>query len=156
MIIEFRKIDLEKEVDLLVEMEAKIFSPSDRLRAENFEGTECYWIVTDSVIAGCTSLRNSYIATESYKLIWCEEAIHIVSTGILPEFQGKGFGNQIKEWQISYAKSRCCIVMTTVCRRGNLRMIGLNEKFGFKVSGTVTNSYHDPEEDGIIMALNLL
>ena len=153
---EFIKIDLEKEVDRLVEMEAKIFSPSDRLLAKHFEGTECYWVVADGVIVGCTAFRHNYIVVKELGLISCEGGFYIMSTGIMPEFQGIGLGNKIKEWQISHAKAEGFVRITTMCRENNLRMINLNKKFGFAVSSLVfPNSYHDPEESGIIMYLDI-
>jgi len=155
MHVEIKKIDLEKEVGRLVEIEAQIFSSADRLREEAFEGTECYWMVVDDVIAGCTSLRHNYIVSAEHGLVRCEGSIYIVSTAILPEFQGRGLGNQLKEWQVSYAKAKCFARITTTCRASNLRIIKLNEKFGFKASGIIPNCYHDPEESGTIMKLEL-
>lgn len=156
MDVEIKKIDLAKEVSRLVEIEAQIFSPSDRLREGDFEGTECYWLVVDGVIGGCTALRHDYVVSASRGLVQCAGGIYIVSTGILPEFQGMGLGKKLKAWQISHAKSEGFVSMATMCRASNLRMIRLNEKFGFKATGTIPSCYRDPEESGTIMELELL
>ncbi|MFY9457512.1 MAG: GNAT family N-acetyltransferase [Candidatus Spechtbacterales bacterium] len=155
MKIEVRRIDLGTELSRLVEIEARIFSESDRLREVDFEGTECYWFLAGGVIAGCTALRRECVISPSDGLVQCAGGIYIISTAILPEFQGGGLGKKLKAWQIAYAKSEGFVRMATVCRESNARMIGLNKKFGFRALYVIPNCYHDPEESGIVMELEL-
>jgi GNAT superfamily N-acetyltransferase len=57
--------------------------------------------------------------------------LYIASTGILPECQGQGFGSKQKQWQIDFARHRHCKTIVTNMRQSNVRVIRLNEKFGF-------------------------
>jgi ribosomal protein S18 acetylase RimI-like enzyme len=63
-------------------------------------------------------------------------SLYICSTGILPEFQGKGRGNLFKCWQVAYAPHHGFNRIVTNHRKSNRRIIKLNESFGFKIVRT--------------------
>jgi ribosomal protein S18 acetylase RimI-like enzyme len=82
-------------------------------------------------------------------------SLYIVTTGILPTFQGLGFGGLLKSWQLLYAGRHGFTRVVTNTRKGNRRMIRLNEQFGFNVLRTTPNYYEDPREPTVVMELRL-
>ena len=82
-------------------------------------------------------------------------SLYISTTGILPKFQGKGFGSLLKAWQVCYARSHGFTRIVTNSRKRNTRMITLNRKFGFRVIRTTPKYYSGPSDSTVVMELLL-
>ena len=82
--------------------------------------------------------------------------ILVATTGILPRFQGKGFGHLLKCWQIVYAHHHGFTRIVTNHRKSNRPIIELNQKFGFKIIRQPKAQYfEDPPEPTVVMELRL-
>lgn len=147
MNIQIVKADSEKEADMLALFDKLIFSRSDWFPPDNWRRLECFWLLVDGKQAGSIGMR------PDLDLISGGKILQIVTTGILPEFQGKGFGNFIKRWQVGHARMNGFRGMVTRARASNTRSIGLNKKFGFKATSRVPHFYGDPVEDAIVLEL---
>ncbi len=85
-----------------------------------------------------------------------QDSLYISTTGILPRFQGKGFGRLLKSWQIAYARHHGFTRIVTNYRASNRRMIELNREFGFRVIRRRKAIYYeDPDEPTVVMELKL-
>ena len=76
-------------------------------------------------------------------------SLYIASTGIHPDFQGMGFGQLLKNWQVIYARYRGFERIVTNTRKSNSAMIALNRKFGFRIIRTTPRYYSDPVESTV-------
>ena len=146
MNIEFRKAIIPDELPALCEFDKKAFHahPADLFSEDDWKQYESWWMTLDGITVGCIALQ-----TDTKDELW------ISSTGLLPEFCGRGLGNRIKQWEIDYAKSNGYSLIGTMMRESNERIIGLNKKFGFSVLTIVESAYSGPDEAGIVMVLHL-
>ncbi|MDL2310433.1 ribosomal protein S18-alanine N-acetyltransferase [Peptostreptococcaceae bacterium OttesenSCG-928-C18] len=87
------------------------------------------------------------------QIIFDECQIHNI--GILEEQRGKGYGNIIFDYIISYCKNNGILNITLEVRESNVSAIKLYEKYGFKKASTIINYYTNPVEDGFLMRLDL-
>ena len=150
--VEFRKVSMPDEIPALCDFDKKTFqdTPGDFYSPERWVDCECYWVVANGQIVGCTAFELNTDGRNSHP-----GYIFVSSTGVLPEFRGRGFGNVQKEWQIRFALERGFTKMFATMRKSNARMISINEKFGFTVRGTIPGYYGGPDEDGVAMELDL-
>ena len=157
MHIEMKVADTTIEAEALCEMDKKIFLPSDAFDdPEMWEGYECFWIVVDGQIAGSVAMGLNLDFGGSWeKDAPCPGCLFIVTTGILPDYQRKGIGSFVKEWQIDFARRGGFTRVSTNFRKSNIGSRRLNEKFGFKVVGEVADYFSDPDEPSIVMELEL-
>lgn len=144
------------EMYLLCEMDTKIFGDDAFDSPELWEGLEVFLIVVDEKIVGSNALRHHSGVSESIEAeyTFCFGSLYIVTTGILPEWQGKGIGKIVKAWQVDYAREHGFCRIVTNARVSNHRSIELNKKFGFRIMGTISKYYEYPMEDAIILELN--
>jgi GNAT superfamily N-acetyltransferase len=151
--IEFRNAVLPDELDDLTKIDRKIFAsfPDDLFDAEEWNTFESYWMLVNGTKVGC-SVFKSNVDYDDQPRLGC---LYLVSTGILPEFQSKGFGKKLKAWQIKYARENGFSLITTNMRHSNARMICLNLGIGFKIRGVDAGYYHAPDESAVIMDLPL-
>jgi ribosomal protein S18 acetylase RimI-like enzyme len=101
---------------------------------------------------GCSAFQCNVDYDEEPK-VGC---LYVASTGILPEFQGKGLGRKQKEWQIEDARNHGFSVIATNMRQSNAPIIHLNQSLGFKFRTSEADYYHDPDEPAVVMELSLL
>ena len=80
--------------------------------------------------------------------------VYIQSTGLLSGYRGRGLGRRVKEWEIEYARRNGFRRVVTNCREGNARMIGINEKYGFRAIRR-TDGYYEDGEATVVMELVL-
>lgn len=115
-------------------------------------------MIVDSVTVGCCAFKHHVDFQEG------EEndnpprrgSLYISTTGILPHFEGKGFGHLLKCWEIAYARRHGFSRIVTNHRASNSRMIHLNQKFGFKIIRRPRSEYYDgPPEPTVVMELKL-
>ena len=147
--IEFRKVVLPDEVDVVQEIDRRIFAsfPGDLFDAEEWNGLESYWMVEHDEIVGCSA----FIRHVDYDETPREGCLHIVSTGVLPEARGRGLGRKQKEWQFEFARREGFHTIVTNMRRSNAQIIHLNSELGFEERKIHPNFYVDPQEDAIVM-----
>jgi ribosomal protein S18 acetylase RimI-like enzyme len=150
---EFRKVVVSEELELLREIDQKIFSrfPADLFSDEEWAEFESHWMIVDGKIIGCSAfLRDTDFNNEPRP-----GCLHIMTTGILPDFRRRGFGAKLKQWQIEYAKQQGFRMIVTNTRESNHAMIQLNLKLGFVIRGSAPHFYIEPDEPAIVMELQL-
>lgn len=142
---EFRQARKPTELRSLELFDHKVFHryPSDWFHREDWEAFDSWWLIVNHRKIGCCAFEAQ------------RASLHIVSTGILPGFQGRGFGGLLKAWQIAYARQHGFQRIVTNSRKSNKPMIRLNRKFGFKVIRTTPHYYENPTEPSVVMALRL-
>ena len=81
---------------------------------------------------------------------------HLMNIAVLPEFRRRGigkmlFGNAIGELKRLQPNTK----LTLEVRQSNTAAVRFYEKFGFNVTGKRTKYYKEPEDDAIIMELDI-
>lgn len=162
MNISFIRADIVKdeEFEKLINLEKEVFSKSDRFLENTTwcdeEHFEVWWVLREKACVGYIVLYRELIIN------WEENSsrkdrgyLYIGCTAILPEYRGLGIGKKIKMWQIRYAKREGFKKIQTCCRKSNLRMIGINKRFGFIEKNIIPHLHEDPAEDAIILEYTL-
>ena len=101
MRVEFRKAEVPRELRGLVDFDHKVFPRADWFPPSYWKTCESYWMLVDGVKAGCSAFDLD--SDDDGPLP--HGSLYIASTGILPKFQGIGFGRLMKAWQITYASA---------------------------------------------------
>ena len=154
------KIDIRRvrpdEMGLLCELDVKIFGDDGFDTPELWDGLEMFFIVADDSIVGSTALRHHGDMSDdsAVEYPYLKGSLYIVSTGVLPKWQGKGLGKIVKAWQIDYVRQNGFTRIVTNARVSNFRSIELNKKFGLKTVRTIAGYYENPNEDAVILDLN--
>jgi ribosomal protein S18 acetylase RimI-like enzyme len=147
---EFRKAVLPREIGSLIRFDKKVF-PSDHFARADWMIYESYWMIVDSRKVGCCALeRHADFDGEPLP-----GSLYISTTGILPKYQGMGWGQLLKCWQISYARFHGFRRIVTNTRKRNTAMQALNQKFGFRVIGVIPRYYRDPADATVVMELSV-
>ncbi len=152
---EFRKAVLPRELRSLQAFDRKVFREADRFPAAYWRMCESYWMLVDGVKAGCCAFQKHVDFQDSGLNTALLGTLYISTTGILPKFQGRGFGQLFKTWQIAYARRHGFTRIVTNTRKRNASMIALNRKFGFRIVRTAPRYYSDPTDATVIMELVL-
>lgn len=77
---------------------------------------------------------------------------HITNIAIHPQFQGKGYGQDLLCGTLkNLTGNKGCKAMTLEVRESNEAAIGLYKKNGFTIEGKRKNYYTEPKEDALIM-----
>ncbi len=151
--IEFRKVVVPDELEQLFDVDRRIFAPfpADLFSAEEWAEFESYWMIVDGTIVGCSA----FLPDTDFDVEPRPGCLHIMTTGVLPEFRRRGYGAKQKQWQIEFAKQQGFQVIVTNSRESNLAMIHLNLKMGFQIRGSSPHFYVEPDEAAIVMELPL-
>ena len=151
--IEFRRVIVPDEIDDLCELDRRIFHayPADLFTPEEWAEFESYWMMVDGKIVGCSA----FIRDTDYDDRPRPGCLHIMSTGVLPEFRRRGFGLKQKQWQIDFAKRQGFRVIVTNTRESNVAMLQLNLKLGFAIREVAPHFYYEPDEPAVVMELQL-
>lgn len=156
---EFRPAVLPKELRSLMAFDRKVFTASDLFPAAYWKACESWWMLIDGAKAGCCAFQRDLDFQEDlHEDGWNPHApgsLYIATTGLLPEYQGKGFGPLMKAWQIAFARRNGFRRIVTNTRRRNKRMIELNTRFGFKILRTTPRYYAEPTDATVVMELKL-
>jgi ribosomal protein S18 acetylase RimI-like enzyme len=158
---EFRKAIVPKEIRSLVIFDHKAFHgyPEDWFDWDDWESYDSWWMIFDNRKVGCCAFEPHIDFQENIredeKNPRLRGSLYIVTTGILPAFQGLGFGGLLKQWQLTYARRHGFARVITNTRRSNSAMIKLNKKFGFTVLRTTPNYYEKPGEPTVVMERRL-
>ena len=159
MHMEFRKAILPDELRSLMAFDRKVFPIADLFDAGYWKKCEPYWMLVDGIKVGCCAFEKQVDFQEDISADGVNPrlkgSLYISTTGILPKFQGKGFGSLLKAWQVSYARYHGFTRIVTNSRRRNPRMIALNRKFGFRVVRTTPQYYSGPPDSTVVMELLL-
>lgn len=155
---EFREAVPAAEIRSLLAFDRKVFPKADLFDADYWKSCVVYWLIIDGVKAGCCAFEQHVDFRDDGaggRNPPRKGSLYIASTGIHPKFQGKGFGTLMKSWQICYARHHGFQRIVTNTRRGNRAMIGLNRKFGFRMTRTTPRYYSDPDDATVVMELLL-
>lgn len=158
MRIRFVRADIDEDYEKIFDFEKRIFRKSDRFWQSTYKSwgktgrLEVWWVLNGQTYVGYAMFYRDLDA------FWKKDRgrndkryLYIGSTAILPEYQGRGIGKKIKMWQIRYAKKHGIKKIQTCCRISNLRMIGINKKYGFKEKATEEGYYEKPAEDALVL-----
>jgi ribosomal protein S18 acetylase RimI-like enzyme len=151
--IEFSKASVPQEIDALCEFDKIVFGayPSDLFDKEDWAEYDSYWMTLDGKRIGCSAFAYDIDFDNTPR----PNCLYIASMGILPKYQGQGFGSKQKQWQLDFARHRHCKTIVTNMRQNNVRVIRLNAKFGFTQRETSPGYYSDPDEAALVMELRL-
>ena len=154
--IEVRRVKPD-EMGLLCKLDVKIFGSEGFDSPDDWLGLETFFITIDQQIIGSMALRHDTDVAEHYSHDYRElpGSLYIVSTALLPEWQGHGIGKEAKAWQVRYAKTQGFGRIITNARVSNVRSINLNQRFGFKAIRVIPKWYDEPEEDTLVLELML-
>lgn len=151
MKLEMKQADVSVEASALAQLDKQIFSAADCFGPEAWNGSEAFWILADGRIVGSVAMELNAGVRSPHS----PGCLYVTSTGILPEFQGRGIGTFAKQWQIEYARRKGFVRIETNCRASNSRILSLNKKFGFVPTREIPHCYKDPEESAIVLELVL-
>jgi ribosomal protein S18 acetylase RimI-like enzyme len=154
---EFRRAVLPNELNRLVAFDHKAFTKADWFTKSDWAIYESYWMIVDGVTVGCCGFEHHVdFQDQENENPPLRGSLYISTTGVLPRFEGKGFGRLLKSWQIAYARQHGFTRIVTNHRASNRRIIQLNKKFGFRViRRSKAIYYEDPEEPTVVMELKL-
>ena len=141
------------DIRALCDFDRKVFGayPEDIFSPEDWAELESYWMVVNGDAIGCLALNRDVNYDEEPR----PGCLYIETTGVLPEYQGQGFGTRMKEWQIEYAMQNGFRVIVTNARQSNDSSIRLNRKFGFRTREIVPDCYSNPDEPAVVMELEI-
>jgi ribosomal protein S18 acetylase RimI-like enzyme len=156
---EFRKAILPAELRSLMAFDRKVFSVADAFPSSYWKECESWWMLIDGVKAGCCAFQRHTDFQEDLRAdgenCSLKGSLYIATTGLLPKYQGKGFGPLLKAWQIAFARRHGFTRIVTNTRSRNKRMIDLNKRFGFTVVRKTARYYADPTDATVVMELRL-
>lgn len=158
MSIAFRKALLPDELRSLAAFDRRVFT-SDRFPPSAWKEYECYWMLLDDHKIGCCAFQEHVDFQDDLRQDGVNPplkgSLYISTTGILPRFQGTGFGTLLKAWQIAWARYHGFSRIVTNTRKRNAAMIALNRKFHFRILRTTPRYYDDPPDSTVVMELLL-
>jgi ribosomal protein S18 acetylase RimI-like enzyme len=158
---EFRRAIVPKEIRSLVVFDHEAFHefPADWFDRDAWEAYDSWWMIVDDRKVGCCAFEPHVDFQEDIredgKNPHLRGSLYIVTTGILPSFQGLGFGALLKRWELLYAHRHGFTRVVTNTRKSNRPMIKLNERFGFNVLRTTPDYYEEPREPTVVMERRL-
>ena len=152
---EFRPALLPQDLRSLLAFDRKVFSAADRFTATTWKPFTTFWMLIDDVKVGCCAFQEHVdfredIADQNPPR---RGSLYITTTGIHPKYQGLGYGQLLKAWEIAYAYRHGFTRMVTNTRRNNKRMIELNRQFGFRQLRTTPGYYTEPTDATVVMEL---
>ena len=80
---------------------------------------------------------------------------YIDNVAVFPQARRRGVASALLADLVAWAKAEECAFVTLEVRPSNVGAIALYEKFGFTEAGRRKRFYRNPEEDGLILTLNL-
>ncbi len=144
----------------LLAFDRKVFRESDWFGAEYWSICDSYWMLVDNIKVGCCAFQTNVDFQEDLRRDGINPrvkgSLYVGSTGILPKYQGMGFGQLLKCWEIAYARYHGFTRIVTNTRKGNASMIALNRKFAFHTVRTTPRYYRDPTDATVVMELVLV
>lgn len=80
---------------------------------------------------------------------------YIDNVAVFPQARRMGAASALLQDMTCWAKQNDCAFITLEVRPSNSGAIALYQKFGFAEAGRRKRFYRDPDEDGLILTLNL-
>ncbi|MBR5559573.1 MAG: ribosomal protein S18-alanine N-acetyltransferase [Oscillospiraceae bacterium] len=80
---------------------------------------------------------------------------YIDNVAVFPDARRKGAASALLNDLVDWARQNSCAFVTLEVRPSNSGAIALYQKFGFEEVGRRKRFYRDPDEDGLILTLNL-
>ena len=80
---------------------------------------------------------------------------YIDNVAVFPHARRRGAASALLTDLVQWTKAQQCAFVTLEVRPSNTGAIALYEKFGFAEAGRRKRFYRNPEEDGLILTLNL-
>lgn len=81
---------------------------------------------------------------------------HLLNIAVLPQFRLRGIGSMLLNNAVGELKRlQPDATLTLEVRQTNIAAVRFYEKFGFKVTGKRTKYYQKPEDDAILMELDV-
>ncbi len=159
MTVEFRTALLPLELRSLVAFDRKVFRRPDCFPASDWAGYKSFWLIVDNKKIGCCAFLEHVDFEQDFREDGVnprrEGCLYIVTTGILPAFQGRGFGHLLKSFQVAYAKHNGFTRIITNTRKKNAAMIALNKRHRFEVIRITPRYYSEPTDATVVMELLL-
>ncbi len=84
------------------------------------------------------------------------DEFNITNIAVASAFQRKGFGNALVRFIMSKLLDENCFKFFLEVRNANLTAIKFYTKMGFSVIGLRKKYYHSPEDDALIMGINIM
>lgn len=154
---EFRRARIPAEIRGLMAFDRKVFSRSDLFTSDDWKSCVAYWMLIDGIKVGCCAFEEHVDFGDDFRGVNRSQkgTLYICTTGILPEYRGKGFGSLLKSWELAYARYHGFQRVVTNMRSRNTAMMGLNRKFGFRILRSSPGYYSDPADAAVVMELRL-
>jgi [ribosomal protein S18]-alanine N-acetyltransferase len=142
---EIRKMKIE-DIPTIMILEKELFSTAweEEMFIEEIEKQYAYVLEIKNKIIG-------YIC--GWKLL---DEFNITNIAIVENFQRKGFGKAIVQYLMSKLLDENCFKFFLEVRKSNLAVIKFYTKFGFSIIGYRKKYYHSPQEDALILGLNII
>jgi ribosomal-protein-alanine N-acetyltransferase len=137
----------EGHLDRVVDIERLCFShpwPRESFLADLGSGDACCMIARrESSVAG-------------YTISWFVlDELHVLNLAVHPRYRRKGVGQTLLRYLLTGARGRGCRRATLELRASNTAARRLYEKHGFRPVAIRRNYYRQPEEDAVLMLLDL-
>ena len=135
-----------EDIPNIMRMEKKLFTTSweEEMFIEEIEKQYAYVLEIKNKIIG-------YIC--GWKLL---DEFNITNIAVASDFQRKGFGKALVKFLMSKLLDEKCFKFFLEVRESNQAAKKLYEKLGFVVIGIRKNYYHSPEEDAMVLGVNLI
>jgi len=143
-----KKISLNENLELLFEMDQKIFTREFDSKFESMEqvesyyyGSEIYLFYSENTCAGILAYKHTNYGSnpkknESIDKSIRKNSVNLVKLAVLPEFQGRGLGSQMLEY-FKETNSKKDLFLTTHPRNRGGVITYL--KSGFEIYGWIDN-----------------
>ncbi|MBI2035989.1 MAG: GNAT family N-acetyltransferase [Candidatus Liptonbacteria bacterium] len=157
MDLEIRKADSIMDATALLDLDQKTFPKADAFSDPSiWLGLQCFllWYGKQPIASFALALNRDH-RWKIDKRIYTPKSIFIVTTGILPAYQGMKLGRVLKEFQIAYTRLNGFHKIEATARVSNERIITLNKRFGFKEKEIISEFYENPAEDMVVLELKL-
>lgn len=135
-----------EDIPNIMRMEKELFATSweEEMFIEEIEKQYAYVLEIKNKIIG-------YIC--GWKLL---DEFNITNIAVASDFQRKGFGKALVQFLMSKLLDEKCFKFFLEVRESNQAAKKLYEKLGFVVIGSRKNYYHSPEEDAMVLGVNLI
>lgn len=136
-----RATDLEKEAELIAEIERHCFSTP--WTAEQVKSSD------DSTVFFLAKVNEKVVGYGGMYTVLDEG--YVTNIGVLPDFRRQGLGAKIVNKLIDFSKEKSLSFLSLEVRVSNIAAIELYKGFEFKEAGKRKNFYSNPKEDALIM-----
>lgn len=164
--MDIREVDLclreltECDIPKIVEIEHELFSDpwSPDIFLEELNNKDLFYKEINGERVSC---KHNYLLEYQGEIVgfFLGWAVHdeysIMNIGVSKNYQKLGFGSYLMHKLIEKAIESKCFVVYLEVRESNLPAIKLYEKFNFEKIGLRKNYYQNPQENGILMRLDL-